>query len=355
MTHEEDLVVEKQKSTPLQSLTLIECNIDVQLLDVVLSLPKGLKELSMGERLHRFPDCEPSMDPTKRTSSPLFLRALERQAGSLRRLQHIGGLIECSPVRQTDPRGAAILRSLTGLETLELGFESHLYYYVRNNGFPPQLKTLKMLDAAISLNAGHDLRAMSDIAFRSLKSLVTELLPQSLESGFTLHLHFSDHSIFRLFVIAHPAEQNHLLSTLFLDRPAIYKIANILKSYQARFEISRETFPGGTGFIPPYMYGEELPVDEIMYDSDDYWRFSGIDYQIMDDDNLREELKGKKQLRTCSRCNTLGMSIDDCRNLGNGTPCIPCRRARAECAWTVNSSSAEEWPELVNSTEGEAA
>lgn len=336
-----ELLAARQKTTPLQSLTLIECNVDVQFLDVVLSLPKALKELSIGERLHTFPECEPSMNPRKRTSAALFLSSLQRQASSLQKLTHVGGLIAYQTARETDPEGAAKLRNLTSLETLELGFESHLYYYLRNNGFPPSLKTLKMLDAAISLNAAHDLRAMSDIAFRSITSLVTEHLPPVLQDKFTVHLHFSDHNIFRLFVIAHPVEQNHLLSTLFLDRPAIYKIATVMKSYNARFIISRETFPKGTAYIPPYMYGEELPVDELMYTSDDYWRFSGINYQIMDDEKLRNELKGKKQLLTCLRCGALGLSVDECRNLGDGSPCLPCRRARTECAWDGEVSGDE--------------
>jgi hypothetical protein len=333
MSHEDDLVKEKQKCTPLQSLTIIECNVNIQFLDVVLSLPKALKELSIGERLHTFPECEPSMDPSQRTSSPLFLTALQRQARSLRRLVHIGGQPRFLCTRQTDPEGAAKFRSLTSLEHLELGFESHLYYYLRRNGFPPSLKTLKMLDAAISINVGDDLRALSNIAFNSITSLVTEHLFQPLPTDFLVHLHFSDHPIFRLFVTAYPPEQNHLLSTLFLDRPAIYKIARILKTHNAHFHISRETFPSGTGYIPPYMYGEDLPVEEAMYDSDDYWRFSGIDYQIMDDERLREEMKGQKQLATCVRCSDLGVSVDECRGLGDGSACLPCRRARSDCLW----------------------
>jgi hypothetical protein len=336
----DDIVAKKEKSTPLQSLTLIECNVNVQFLDVVLSLPKALKALSIGERLHIFPECEPTMDTKKRTSSTLFLTALQRQADSLQSLSHLGGVVDHIPARVTDPKGAAKLRSLTNLEHLELGFESHLYYYLRNNGFPPTLKTFKLNDAAISLNAGPDIRSMADVAFRSITSFLTDCMPSTLQPDFTIHLNFSDHSIFRLFVIAHPAEQNRLLSTLFLDRPAIYKIASILKSYNARFLISRETFPSSTSYIPPYMYGEELPVEEEMYDSTDYWRFNGIDYQVMDDDELRAELKGMKKLKTCLRCATRGLSVDDCRSPGNGSPCLPCLRASLECRWQVSGQDA---------------
>jgi hypothetical protein len=336
MNIDDDMIVAKHKSTSLQTLTLIECNVYVQFLDVVLSLPKALKELSIGERLHVFPECEPSMDRNERTSSALFLTALQRQADSLRKLTHIGGLVDHIPARENDPQGAAKLRSLTNLEYLELGFESHLYYHLRNNGFPPSLQTFKLNDAAISLNAGHDIRSMADVAFRSIRSLLLDCMPPSLQPDFTIHLHFSDHSIFRLFVIAHPAEQNRLLSTMFLDRPAIYKIATILKSYNAHFRISRETFPSGTAYIPPYMYGEELPVEDDMYDSNDYWRFNGIDYQIMDDIQLRAELRGKNLLKTCLRCTNRGV---DCFSPGDGSPCLPCARLSLACNWQSNEAA----------------
>jgi hypothetical protein len=298
----DELVAQKHKSTPLQSLELIECNVNINFLDVVLSLPKALKDLSIGERLHTFPECEPTLDPKLRTSSTLFLTALQRQATSLKRLAHTGGLVSRLTKRQTDPDGPAKLRSLTSLETLELGFESHLYYYIRTNGFPPSLQTLKMLDTAIAINSGHNLSAVSEIAFRSITSLVTEHLPPSLNPGCTIRLRFSDHSMFRVFLMAHPLdEQNHLLSTLFLDRPAIYKIATMLKSYNARFCVTRETFPNGDSYIPPYMYGEDLPYEEEMYDSGDYWRFNGTDYRVMDDERLRQQLKEKNCLFTCLR------------------------------------------------------
>jgi hypothetical protein len=328
-----EMVAKKQKTTPLQSMTLIECNVDVEFLDVVLGLPKALKELSIGERLHVFDDCKPSIEWKKRTSSPLFLTALQRQADSLQRLTHIGGLLDHIPPRVYDSEGPAKLRSLTSLEHLELGFESHLNYHLRHNGFPTSLKSLRFLDAALSISAGHDIRSMASVAFRTITSIVTDCLPPSVPPDFTIRLHFSDHSIFSLFIIAHPEEQNRLLSALFLDRPAIYKIASILKSYNGRFLISRENFPSGTAYIPPYMYGEEEPVEECMYDSNDYWRFIGIDYQVMDDEELGAELKGQKKLKICTGCMARGLSVDHCKSLGTGTPCQPCTRAHMVCRW----------------------
>lgn len=348
---DDDMVAKTQKATPLQSLTLVECNVDVRFLEVVLSLPKALKELSIEERLHVFDECKPSVDWEKRTASPLFLTALQRQADSLIRLTHIGGLLEYIPPRVHDPEGPAKLRSLTNLEYLELGFESHLNYHLRHNGFPPSLKSLKFLDAALSISAGHDIRSMASVAFRTITSIVTDCLPTTVPPGFTIRLHFSDHSIFRLFVIAHPEEQNRLLSTLFLDRPAIYKIASILKSYNSRFLISRETFPSGTAYIPPYMYGEEEPIDEWMYDSDDYWRFIGIDYQVMDDEELRAQLKGQKRLRICTGCMARGLTVDQCKSLGVGSACQPCTRAHMVCRWDDIIGEEEEEEEAAEEAE----
>jgi hypothetical protein len=340
-----------KKTTPLQSLTLIECNVGVPFLDDVLSLPKALKELSIGERLHVFRECQPSMDPEHRTSSSRFLTAVQKQAHSLQRLTHCGGHVGHLTPRDTDPEGSEKLRSLVELEYLELGFESHLYYYLRQSGFPPSLKSLKMLDSAISINSGHDVRSLSDIAFRSLTSLVDACLPRTLADNFVLHLKFSDHSFFRLFEIVDTTEQAHLLSALFFDRAATYKVASTLKSYStnATFLVSRETFPSGKSFIPPYMHGEELPIEELMYTSDDFWRFNGINYRIMDDENWRDELKKGKKLIVCKRCRSRGLGLDVCRSLGDGSACVPCKDGRGECEWEEDESG-----ELVNAGDTKA-
>lgn len=342
----------EKKTTPLQSLTLIECNVGVPFLDNVLSLPKALKELSIGERLHVFQECQPSMDPKHRTSSSRFLVALQKQAHSLQRLTHCGGHVGYLTPRDTDPEGAEKLRCLVELKYLELGFESHLYYYLRQSGFPPALKSLRMLDSAISINSGHDLRSLSDIAFRSLTSLVDVCLPRTLADDFILHLKFSDHSFFRLFEIVDATEQAHLLSALFFDRAATYKIASMLKSYStnAHFLVSRETFPSGKSFIPPYMHGEELPVEELMYTSDDFWRFNGINYRIMDDENWRDELKKGKKLVVCKRCRSRGLGVDECRSLGDGSACIPCKgTGLGVCEWDRDESG-----ELVSAEDAKA-
>lgn len=315
----------ERKSTPLRSLTFIECNIDIDTLHSILSMPKALKQLSIGERLHTFEGARPPMDPTQRTASKRFLPALQQQAESLEKLIHIGGALAYLPGRETDPEGAAKLRSFTSLRHLELGFESHLYYYLRDNGFPPSLRYLKMLDYAISNNASLDPESLTRTVLNSTTSLVTQHLPSTLPEDFTLHILYSHHAAFR------HEMADEIISRFFLDRPVIYKIADILQVHKGRFVVSRDTFPSRTPYIPPYMYGEETPVEKDIYDSDDYWTFNGREYRVIDDERFREKVE--RDLLVCPRCELRGLTQRECKQLEDGSRCQPCYRASLSCGW----------------------
>lgn len=320
----------ERKSTPLRSLTFIECNIDIETLYTILSMPRALRTLSIGERLHTFDGARPSSEATQRTSSKRFLPALQQQAGSLEKLTHIGGSLAYLPGRETDPEGAAKLRSFRNLQHLELGFESHLYYYLRDNGFPPSLKYLKMLDNAISNNASSDPGSLTRIVLHSTTSLVTQHFPSTLPDDFTLHIQYSHHAAF------HHDEAERIISILFLDRPHIYRIADILHEHKGRFVVSRDAFPSRTSYIPPYMYGEELPVELIIYDSDDYWTFSGKDYRVVDDQRWLEKVE--RDLLVCPTCAGRGLSERECKQLGDGSRCQPCYRKGLDCGWARDES-----------------
>lgn len=315
----------EHKATALRSLTFIECNIDIETLHTILSMPKALKQLSIGERLHVFQGALPAMDPGQRTSSKRFLPALQQQADSLEKLTHIGGSLPFLPGRETDPEGAAKLRSFINLQHLELGFESHLYYYLRNNGFPPALKYLKMLDNAISNNDSRDPGSVTRIVLRSTTSLATQHFPSTVPDDFTLHVHYSHHAAF------HNEEAEQFISLYFLSRPPIYGIANILQEHKGRFLVSRDVFPYRTAYIPPYMYGEELPIEQIIYDSDDFWTFNGKNFRLIDDDKFRE--KAEKDLLVCPRCVNRELTERECKHMGDGSRCLPCHRAGQDCGW----------------------
>jgi hypothetical protein len=308
-------------------------------------MPKALKELSIGERIHVFPGAVPSTVPEERTCSTRFLPALQQQAESLEKLSHIGGSLAFLPSRQTDPEGSARLRSFDNLQHLELGLESHLYYYLRDNGFPPRLNSLKLLDNAISNNAQRDLASLSSILFRSTLSLVTQHFPSIVPQDFTLQVQFSDH-----IKATDESEQAYIMSAL-LNRPSIYKISDILHEHKSRFVVSRETFPSGTAYIPPFMYGEELPVEQIMYDSDNYWTFNDKYYRIVDDETFREKVD--KDLVVCPKCVSRGLTERECKQLGDGSRCQPCYRSGLNCGWARNESGQIVRPRAIED-EGDA-
>lgn len=320
----------ERRSTPLRSLTFVECNIDVDTLRTVLSMPKALKELVIGERLHVFEGVRPSMSPEERTSSKHFLPALQQQADSLEKLTHIGGSISHSLGRETDPDGAARLRSFASLRHLELGFESHLYYYLRANGFPPRLKYLKMLDNALSNNYSELPDILTRTVFYSTTSLMTKCFPSTVPDDFTLHIHYSHHQIFRV------VTAGEFINALFLNRRMIYRIADILHEHKGRLLVSRDNFPGYSAFIPPYMYGEQLPIETPLYNSDNYYTFDGKDYRVLDDDRFKAKVE--RDLTVCPKCERRGFTERECKQLGDGSRCQPCYRDGLECGWARDAN-----------------
>lgn len=106
------------------------------------------------------------------------------------------------------------------------------------------------------------------------------------------------------------------------------------------------------------MYGEELPEEELMYDSNDYWRVTGINYQHMDDDNLRRQMIKAKTLKRCRECTLNNRSFDECRSTGDGSPCLVCNRERMICRWMWNETEEgtddeEDWDEEAADAEAE--
>ena len=145
-----DIPEKDLRSTPLRSLTFIECNIYLPLLSVALALPKALKKLSIGERLHAFDGCMPKQHPDiLRTSHPQFLDELQRQADSLETLTHSCGNAELTQHYPPDPAGDDKLRCMTALKHLELDVGSPLSYYICEK-LPDSLERITIFDASVS-------------------------------------------------------------------------------------------------------------------------------------------------------------------------------------------------------------
>lgn len=326
ITHE-NIPLEKKKSTPLQSLTLVECNVNVKFLDVVLSLPKALKELDIGERLHVFPECNPSKDLTTRTSHPLFVDAIARQADSLEKLCHISGrtayMYTCGP----QEFGTSKLRDLTRLHHLELGLESTLVNYLDKDDCPPSLQTLRFTEVAWFQQA----RKNIDSLYRHPAAVLNRCykIRQSISWTGDLDIIFSNpqcQSVLETWL----NERFQVAPDEWFDekpRAPVYRLASLLKASNARLRLLVLKFPAQTEYIPPYMHDEEVPCEEQFYTSDDFWRFGGYNYRVMDDEEFRAEFEKKEKI-TCMPCEMNGF---DCFNGGDGEACLHCVLTKREC------------------------
>jgi hypothetical protein len=140
-----------QKATPLKSLTFDECNISVQGLAAILSIPKSLERLTLGERMFHL------KDPSGYTHSPLgrspelLLQALALQQNSLQYLKHIGGFIEL-PERHT---GMSMF-SFRDMRQMELSTHSIITRILRESSppwsvtIPANLQLLRLVEFYLS-------------------------------------------------------------------------------------------------------------------------------------------------------------------------------------------------------------
>jgi hypothetical protein len=268
------------RSTALQSLTLIECNVWVPFLALILSLPKALKELSIGERMHLFDHDLPSLVPEDRTSHPGFLDALAVQRESLERLTHIAGDIRyLGSVAPNYEAGTKMRESLKSLKYLEVGVESSLFSYLKFGGCPDGLQTLKLSDHALVPSPTPTLEHMTSMLKISERTIDFFSKPADLDIRFC-------HNVFAI-------PQNDLDSiwappVQHANRALVYNLAKTLKARGSRLRLFGEMFEGGKAFIPPYMYGEEQPTEALLYDSEQFYTFLGTNHGGYDEELLEK-------------------------------------------------------------------
>ncbi|KAF2119223.1 hypothetical protein BDV96DRAFT_514751 [Lophiotrema nucula] len=301
---------ENYRTTALQSLKFIECNVYISLLDVVLRLPKALKELCIGERLYVFDECRPVSDKP-RTQHPRLLEVLQHQADSLERLVHIGGNIHYCMSPRLTIEDTNKLRNLTRLRHLEISFESVLSFCLaRCDGPPDSLETIRFSDEALT-------SAQYDAYQRHVNNImryVCQLAVDNMSKPVNVDVCLTHNAITQAVPLrALPevwGQSGHN------DRKNVYKIASALKSRGARFRIFGQTFDSGRSYIPPYMYGEELPKEVLVYDSDNYWTFQGVNWRVTDDDRLLDQ-------KSCVKCMEDNLVCDEPENPRG---CLTCRR-----------------------------
>lgn len=322
----------ERRSTPLESLTLIECNVNVDFLDVVLSLPKALKELSIGERLHAFPDCYPNPDETTRTSQPKFVDALLRQAHSLERLSHTSGAVKYLTTTRCDEHGKNKLRGLKNLRHLELGIESTLCSYLERNDYPESLELLKVTDAswanttqvteAFVRHSGNVLQRCNEITKQMFRPVDLDICFSNGEPEQILS------------TIPTGSLAGILLAILGGPiRAPLYALASTLRSRGKRLRLFSQKFSSDKSYIPPYMFGEEVPAEVQFYDSDNFWRLRGRNFRVVDDEDFQAEVKKRPKL-ICLQC-LKKLPGWECHNSGDGSACIHCEDDGRHCEYGV--------------------
>ncbi|KAF1976777.1 hypothetical protein BU23DRAFT_551233 [Bimuria novae-zelandiae CBS 107.79] len=341
ITHD-DITEKQRRSTPLNSLTLIECNVNVNFLDVVLSLPKALKELNIGERLHVFPGCLPSADSSTRTSQPAFLKALARQADSLEHLSHIAGSTQYLPslVDDLEPNTPR-LRDLTSLRTLSLGIETMLLTHVKRDDYPLSLESLKVMDVSWANNViGRVNEETIKHPGRVLRHC-TEVV-KGMTRPVDLSILFSNENPEQILSQLPSANIAAVLQSILNGpiRAPLYTLSSLLQSSNRRLRLLTSTFSSGNKYIPPYMYGEEVPHEELIYSSDDFWRLCGVNYRVMEDELFVRDVRQKPKL-ICGPCRSRAGRYE-CFNAGDGNECIHCERDRklegreVECVYDMD-------------------
>jgi len=242
-----------QNKTRLQSLTFDECNITVSALTTILAVPKALEELTIGERMYHL--SRDGHAPLGRFPAA-FLDALALQKDTLHYVKHIGGvgLFGLSANSPSLP-----LDILPNLRKLEVGSSSILtrFLYQSNR-------------STCSL----------DLHVRIIQSYRSEPDPFEVESvllpSVLLFIRQCPHLDLVLDCAGGEPEIS-LADSLQLEELAIWKkILAHLRSDASETRKSsnkrclRILISRRDGKIPPYMYGEEEPVEEVIFDSDSY-------------------------------------------------------------------------------------
>jgi hypothetical protein len=241
------------KSTALETLIFDECNIDFEGFKFLLKLPKALKNLTIGERMHH----------TSSSIVPLgfrldFLAAFKPQQTSLTYFKHIGGgkyWTEASllPFYRED------ISYLQALETIELGLALDRKYTMQR--LLPTLRKVRFLDAS------------KDDLDRTRSPLHYPMWHSSFHNSGIIH---------QLDFVVHSGEELSDLWTVEERREEVNRIAARFRAQNTELAIYTPK-PRERAFIPPYMYGEELPEEELSYVSSSPNMFGNKFYTLSTD------------------------------------------------------------------------
>ncbi|KAH7354837.1 hypothetical protein BKA65DRAFT_497119 [Rhexocercosporidium sp. MPI-PUGE-AT-0058] len=243
-----------KNSTVLRSLTFDECNITIKGLAAILSVPKSLERLTIGERMHHTSHHEPLGRYPAR-----FLEALILQERSLQYVKHIGG-------RTNLPHNSTNLSMATfsNVRRMELDTKSILTQILEETA-PPWTPTIPSnLSLCILLPCYQfHLNDKDDVWNKPMVSMIEWLgrvsnLDIVVDFGGRNNIDYVIQSLWKGKL--GPRYLHRILSLVGPGRENAQLDKRRLRIFVVRW----------TGFIPPYMYGEKRPEEELLFDSDAY-------------------------------------------------------------------------------------
>lgn len=259
-------------STPLQTLVFDECELEPESLRRILSTPKSLKHLTLGENIYNI-HYSRSSNPKLTSAADAAMRALSPVANSLETLTHHDPTFATvNPAHQ--PRisikgdGMRHFYHLRHLSCDPCSF-LHQGIILDHNIAPPNLETLRLLH--------YNRHGEDGDYFDSLPPVSPYTYLASLKS-----LEFVQP------LVVSPQHLRYLA-------PYICEESRLRERHAAAFDLHQSgknmviyaEACQRTRFIPPYLHGETLPELLVMYDASDVG-FTHHPYQSREASNLPE-------------------------------------------------------------------
>lgn len=261
-----------KNSTALRSLKFDECNITVKGLAAILSVPKGLERLTLGERIYHI---DSNHDPLGRFPAG-FLKALTLQERSLQYVKHIGGRCNVS-YSSTN----LTLSTFSNLKEMELDSHSILARILSETA-PPWTPTMppNLSLRLIFRSYPYQLEEDGFIWVEPLSALI-EWLGRVSSLDFVVDFggrNNIDTVASQIWTGEHSRKHmKQILSLLGHGREQTSREKRNLRIFILEW----------SGFIPPYMYGEEEPSERLVFDSAVYNQDLG---ETLDEDEALDEL-----------------------------------------------------------------
>lgn len=246
------------KTTALKTLIFEECNIHFESFETLLKLPKALENLTVGERMYHTSD---DVVPIGFRSN--LLEFIKPQRSTLKYFKHMGGGRYWSHAHML-PHYKEDIAFLSALETIELGPALGRKYLSQH--LPPNLRKVRFLMAFPT-----DLERENNFFDHPFWSSSFK------NSG---HLHQIDLVLYRT--------QDDEFWNSFWRRESVNSIATKLRKENTELAIYQPKFCK-RALIPPYMYGEEMPEEELLYVSSSPNRFGNRFYELAEDSIGEEE------------------------------------------------------------------